>query len=424
MKISVRTVAVLLAALLITGCWKEAPPSIDSIRSAVAEAGDWPWFMGPGYNNVAEENQEVPVTWSETDNVVWQAVLPGGGHATPCVIGKRIFVPSADKKEETIWMFCLDRETGETIWQTTVWKGPLRKIHGNNSYASATPASDGSMIFFPYQAAEAVKIAALNLDGTILWDEVLTPYSSIQGFSASPVLYKGAVITAVDGTDNNKLSARHRQTGRVIWEADVPADHESYATALVGRVAGRDQLVLVGPDNIMSYDPDTGEQLWVCDGPAQCYVAVAAFSEDMVYATGGYPKRALLAIKADGSGNVTQTHLVWTSDKRAGYVPSMVLHDGLLYAVSDEGIARCYDARSGDVLWEKDMDTKFYSSPVMVGDRLYVFDRTGNGFVLKAGRTYELIAQNKLPDGAFATPAICGNRIYLRTLKKIYCLGE
>ncbi len=412
-----------LSSVMISGCWMLAP-SIDSMPSAVVEDTDWPWLMGPGFDNIAEAGQTLPVNWSESDNVVWQTEIPGRGHATPCVVGKRVFLPSGDKEKETIWLFCLDRDTGKTIWQTTIYKGPLAKIHENNSYASATPASDGKTIFFPYQTAETVRIAALNPDGTIRWDKLLSPYVSIQGFSASPVLYKAVVITAVDGTHHTKVTALHRESGDLIWEANIAAEHESYGTGLIGRVAGRDQLILVGPDDIRSFDPDTGEPLWGFDGPAMCYVAVAAFGEDTVYATGGYPKRALLAIKADGSGDVTETHLAWKSDGRAGYVPSMVLNDGLLYAISDDGIARCYDALSGDIVWEKRMQTKFYSSPVLVGDRLYVFDRKGKGFVLKAGRAYEVIAENELPDGAFATPAICGGRIYLRTLKKIYCLGE
>ena len=184
------------------------------------------------------------------------------------------------------------------------------------------------------------------------------------------------------------------------------------------------QASLVGPDHIRSYDPDTGDHLWQCDGPAQCYVAVAVADDKMVYATGGYPEKALLAIDASGSGNVTETHVVWKGDDKSPYVPSPLLADGLLYAVNDKGLFRCYEAADGDILWEEQLDGKFYSSPVLVGERIYVFDRAGKGFVLKAGREFELLAENELEHGAFATPVICRGRILLRTLETLYCLGE
>ena len=144
----------------------------------------------------------------------------------------------------------------------------------------------------------------------------------------------------------------------------------------------------------------------------------------MIYATGGHPGKALLGIRADGSGDVTDTHLTWKSDRKAGYVPSPLLAGGLLYAVSDTGLMRCYDAASGEVVWQHDLDAKFYSSPVFVGERIYLFDQEAKGYVIKAGRRFELLAENSLPYGAFATPVICGSRIYLRTLGDFYCLAE
>lgn len=321
-------------------------------------------------------------------------------------------------------MLCLERDSGDKLWQREVYRGKMPKIHSNNSHASSMPACDGQRVYFPYQTDKEVRMVALNLEGEIVWDKLLFPYTSIQGFSASPILHRSAVIVATDGKENNKLTALHRKTGQIVWQTDVPADHESYASAMVVNVAGRMQAILVGPDSIRSYDPDTGNYLWECDGPAQCYVAVAAADDKMIFATGGYPEKALLAVRADGSGNVTDTHLAWKSDNKAGYVPSPLLHDGLLYAVNDKGLFRCYDAANGDILWDEQLEGNFYSSPVLVGDRIYVFNRTGKGFVLKAGRKYELLAKNVLAHGVFATPVISRERIFLRTLKTFYCLGE
>ena len=201
-------------------------------------------------------------------------------------------------------------------------------------------------------------------------------------------------------------------------------EDESYASPLVARVAGRDQLLIIGPDRTRSYDPNSGAPLWACDGPAKYNTATPAFAGDMVYATGGYPEKALLGIRADGSGDVTATHRVFKSDEGAGYVPSPLVHDGLIYAVSDKGLMRCYDAATGAVVWERDLAAPFYSSPVLVGKRVYVFDRKGKGYVLAAGREFQLLATNSLSDGAFATPVILDGRIYLRSMGDFYCLGE
>lgn len=424
----------------IAGCQKDSPePTSDEVaqaREAVVEAkidnmsspvrvlDGWAWWRGPKGGNVCVASQNPPMKWSETENVLWQVELPGAGHATPCVYGNRIYLASGDKKQQKIWMLCLDRDSGEKIWQREVYQGEMPKIHSNNSHASSMPAFDSQRIYFPYQTDKEVRMVALNREGEIVWDELLSPYTSIQGFSPSPVFYRSAVIVATNGKENNKLTALHRKTGQVIWQSEVPADHESYASAVVVRVARRMQVILVGPDHIRSYDPDNGKEIWQCDGPAQCYVAVAAADDKMVYVTGGYPKKALLAIDASGSGNVTDTHLVWKSDNKAGYVPSLLLHDGLLYAVNDKGLFRCYEAADGSILWEEQLEGNFYSSPVLVGDRIYVFNRTGKGFVLKAGSKYELLAENVLTHGLFATPVICRERIFLRTLKTFYCLGE
>ena len=417
----------------VSGCRSEKPDAggekiaarIDDLPSATAAEDDWPWWRGPTGNNHAAAGQNPPLQWSETENVLWRVELPGRGHGTPCLRGDRIFLPSGDKEQQVICMFCFDRESGKQLWQTEVWRGALPKIHANNSHASATPACDGKRVYFPYQTDKEVRLAALDLSGEIVWNETVGPYTSVQGYSASPALYKSAVIVVTDAAKDtpHKLTALHRKTGQRVWQVLRPDNRECYASPLVAHVAGRDQLVIVGPDMTRAYDPNNGDPLWECDGPTQYNAATVAFGNEMIFATGGHPEKALLGVRADGSGDVTGSHLIWKSDRKAGYVPSPLLHGELLFAVSDVGLMRCYDAASGDVVWEEKLDAKFYSSPVLAGERIYVFGREGKGYVIRAGRRFELLAENSLPDGAFATPVICGSRIYLKTLGDFYCLG-
>jgi len=401
-----------------------AAVSVDDMPPAKADPNDWPWWRGPNKDNIAPADQDPPVKWSETANVLWRVKLPGLGYGTPCVVGSRVVLATGDTRRRTISVICLDRGTGKQVWQTTVYRGKLPKIHKDNSHASATVACDGERLFFPYQTDRSIKLAALSLEGKIVWNKTIGPYESVQGYSASAAVHKSVVIVPLDIKGASKLAALHRKTGEVVWEARRSGIHETYASPLVARVAGRDQVFIIGPDNTSSYDPDTGKFLWECKGPAQFCAAVVAFDTERIYSTGGWPERSLLAIRADGSGDVTKTHVAWEGDKKVGYVPTPLLHDGLLYAVSDKsGLLRCYDAPTGKILWSKDLDAPFYSSPVWAAGKIYVFDRKGKGYVFKAGRKLEPIAVNTLPAGAFATPVILGGKIIIRTMTDIYCLG-
>jgi outer membrane protein assembly factor BamB len=393
----------------------------DNLQPATAGTDNWPWWRGPALDNHSPAKNP-PLNWSDQMNVRWRLPLPGRGHASPCIRGDRIFLPAGDPTLEVVWMLCFDRATGRKLWQTEVYRGPFPKIHNDNSPASSTPACDGKLVYFPYQTAETISMAALDLDGKVVWNKPVAPYKSIQGYSSSPALYKSAIIIPVDGSVGNWLIALHRQTGEVVWRSTTRKVLEGYASPLVTRVAGRDQVFLIGGFKTTSYDPNNGKMLWECDGPSDYCAATVAFSKETVYATGGVPQKALLAIRADGTGNVTATHLSWKSDNKAGYVPSPLLHEGLIYAVSDNGLMRCYDAATGQVVWEQNFKAPFYSSPVLAGDRIYVFDRIGKGYVMKTGRQFELLATNELPTGAFATPVILGDRIYIRTLEDFFCL--
>jgi outer membrane protein assembly factor BamB len=414
------------AAWAQVGEWPDVAPKAgwDNLPPAAIDAKEWPRWRGPTLDGIAPAGQRPPAAWGAGSNVLWQVRLPGVGHSTPCVVGDRLYVTSGDQKQGAVWLFALARATGKTVWQTEIYKGPVAKLHVDNSLASATPACDGERLFVPYQTDKAVGLAAVGLDGKVLWSKLVAPFTSIQGYSASPAFYKSAVIMPVEGGLGSRLVAVHRATGEVVWRATLRAVKESYASALVARVAGRDQVLLIGGESTRGYDPESGQLLWECEGPSTFCGATPVVSGDVMYATAGWPKRALLAIRADGAGDVTKSHVVWSSDAKAGYIPSPLLHEGLLYAVNDQGLMRCYDAADGRVLWERDFKAPFYSSPLLAGGKLYAFDRKGKGYILDAGRALGAVAVNELPSGVFATPVILAGRLYLRTLGDLYCIGE
>jgi outer membrane protein assembly factor BamB len=418
--------AAALAAMAQGDEWGEVAPSAgwDNLPPAQWDAGDWPRWRGPGLDNVAPAGRSPPTAWGPGSNVLWQARLPGTGHSSPCVAGSRLYLTSGDPRQGAVWLFALERDTGRVAWQAEIHKGAAPKQHADNSLASATPAWDGERVFVPYQTDRAVGVAAVGPDGQVVWRAAAAPYTSIQGYSASPALYKSAVILPAEGAQGSWLVALHRATGEVVWRAKIRTVKESYASPLVARVAGRDQLLLIGGESTRGYDPENGRLLWECDGPSTFCGATPAVGGGIVYATAGWPKRALLAIRADGAGDVSASHVVWRSDAKAGYIPSPLLHEGLLYAVNDQGLMRCYDAACGAVLWERDFKAPVYSSPLLAGGMIYVFDRKGKGFVMKAGRSAEPVSVNALPSGVFATPVVLDGRLYLRTLGDLYCIGE
>lgn len=401
-------------------------PGWDTLPPVTVSADDWPCWRGSNRDNVAPAGQTPPVEWGADKNVLWHVRLPGVGHSSPCVVGDRIYVTSGEKSktQASVWLFCLDRKTGKTLWRTELYKGAPPRMHPDNSTASATPACDGQRVIVPYQTDTSVMVAAAGVDGKLLWTRTVSPYNTLQGYSASPSFYKSAVIVSVEGPKGCYLTAFHRQSGEIVWRRALRAAIESYAPAIVRHVAGRDQLLLIGGTSTRGYDPEDGTLLWECSGPARTCVATPVSDATTVYATGGYPGRKFLAIRADGKGDVTKSRLLWSSDAKAGYVPSPVMKDGQVYAVSDQGLLRGYDIANGHVLWEHDFKTPFYSSPTLVGDRFYLFDRKGGGYIVPAGRTAGVITTNTLPSGVFATPVILGGRIYLRTLGDFYCLGE
>lgn len=409
-----------LAAVAPKNGWDNLPP-------VKVSQNDWPWWRGPSFDNRAASGQKPPAVWGAGSNILWQVRLPGVGHSSPCVVGERIYITSGSKTQgqTTLWLFCLDRSTGRTVWQTEIYKGPSAKVHPDNSPVSSTSACDGERVFVTYQNDSSVVMAAVGVDGKIRWSQTVAPYNTIQGFSASPNIYKSAVIIPVEGPKGSYLTAFHRATGEVVWRTRLRTVSEGYAPAVVAPVAGREQLLQLGGTYTRGFDPESGTLLWECEGPAKkVCVATAAFDRDTVYATGGYPNRILLAIRVDGKGDVTKSHIRWSSDAKVGYVPSPLLHEGLLYAVADQGLLRCYDTADGRVLWERDFKAPFYSSPTLAGGKLYLFDRKGKGYIVPTGRTAGTIVTNELPSGVFATPVFLENRIYLRTLGDFCCIGE
>jgi outer membrane protein assembly factor BamB len=398
----------------------------DELPDVKPAATDWPWWRGPDRNNVARP-QSVPFRWDAPESIQWKVPVPGRGFASPVTWGQRLYLLTADEDAKIYSLLAYDRQSGERLWTTELHRGGFMKdIHSQCSHASATPACDSERVFSVLIHDRALWVSANGHDGKTLWQTNVAPYDAIYGFGSSPVIYGSLVIVAGDNDQTGSfLAALHRGTGRIVWRIKRPLI-DTYATPIVLRVAGRDQLLLGGCGFLGSYDPNTGDLLWRCDGPtAETTANTAVADGERVYVAGGYPKPyALMAVRADGSGDVTATHKVWSLDKAMPYVPSPLYHDGLLYIADDYGIATCLDAPTGKKIWQKRLGGDFTSSPLICGDRLFVINESGTVFALSTGQKSELLATSELNDQVMATPIICGGYVYIRTAKHLICLGE
>lgn len=400
-------------------------PALDDLPLLRVAAGDWPWWRGPRQDNIAPSPQSPPTHWSATENIVWKTEVPGRGHSSPAIWGDRICLSTADEGAETQYVLGFDRRSGKKLWQTEIHRGGFMPKHSKNSFASPTPACDGERVFMPSIVQDGIWLTSLGLDGKIIWQKRLGDFHSKHGYGASPLFYKALVIVVADHVRGSFVTAVHRRTGEVVWRTSRD-DYRlgTYASPAVGRVAGRDQLVIQGPFKVFSYDPSSGKLLWTCDGPSESASSTVSLDGERVYAAAGFPKRNFLCIRANGSGDVTKTHVAWRRDGNCAYVPSLLLADGLLYMAVDEGRLVCFEAGTGRVVWEEKVRGKFSSSPVLAGGHIYLASEAGVTFVFKPGRQFALVAENDLADGGFATPVILGGRIYLRTLHHLYCLGK
>jgi len=388
-------------------------------------ANDWPWWRGPNRNGIAPA-QKIPLEWSATKNILWEAEVRGRGHGSAIVVSERVFLATAEPEKESQGVLCLDRASGKPLWHKEVHRGDF--VKGGNtkaSHASSTPACDGKKVFINFLNNGAVYTTALDLEGNRLWQQKITDYTLHQGFGSSPGVYGPLVLVSADNKGGNgMIVGLERAGGKIVWSRKRPKT-PNYASPIVITIDGKDQLILTGCDLVTSLDPLTGKENWELKGSTTECVTSTVTDGKHVFTSGGYPRNHVAAVKADGSG------VAWENKTRV-YVPSMLIRDGHLFAVMDDGVAVCWKSDTGAELWKGRLGGTFSASPVMVGDDILATNEAGRTFIFKANpKEFDLVAENKLGDEVFATPTVCGGRIYMRVAikqngtrqEKLFCIG-
>jgi outer membrane protein assembly factor BamB len=413
---------------------------ISASYCATATAENWPGWRGPRGDGTSAE-VDLPTAWSgeagKQKNILWQAAIPGKGHASPIVWNDRVFVVTCDEARQERLLLCLDATTGKHLWQKVVLHSALEKKHALNSFASSTPATDGERIFVTFLDTDAsvvtpdgratpgvMVVAAYDFNGNEVWRVEPGRFSSMHGYCSSPVLFEDMLIVNGDHDGNGYLVALERATGRTRWKIDRPNNTRSYCAPIIRQIDGRTQLVLSGSKCVASYDPHNGALHWIMDGPTEQFVASLVYNGDLLFLTAGFPEHHLLAIDPRGRGNVTDSHIRWRTTEGAAYVPSPIAVGPYFLVASDEGIASCFEADSGKRLWKVRLGKHYSGSPVLIDGLVYFTADDGTTKIVRPGPKFDLVAENQLGENCYASPAVSNGRIYVRAEQHLYCIAN
>jgi outer membrane protein assembly factor BamB len=425
-------------------------PTVFLALSSSLFAGDsWPGFRGPTADGHAAGKQ-FPTVWSERENIRWKTAIHGKGWSSPVVLGDQVWVTTADEVDDskssgkrvkavTFCAVCVDRKTGAILHDIklrTEEKPPF--CHPFNSYASPTPFLDDGRLYAHFGSHGTFCIDTGT--GKVLWERIDLKCDHFRGPASSPIVVGDLLYLIFDGFDFQYVAALDKTTGQTKWKADRNIKYGSdngdikkaYATPALVTVGGKQWLVCPSAECTMAYDPKTGAELWRLTHGGMNGSARPILANGLLYLNSGHSKR-LMALKPDScSGTVPREAIEWQVGPRdVSSRPSVLISGDLLFMVSDDGIATCWEATSGKPVWRERLDGEFSASPILAGGNVYFCNQSGKTFVIKAAREYVLVAENRLADGSrasppgfMASPAAAGDELFLRTHTHLYSIGK
>ncbi len=423
--------------------------------AAEPAASDWPAFRGADGSGIALSGPGPAADLDPARDLLWKARIEGLGHSSPIIVGDRVFLTTAivgdvipgaaapehtfggrpfvhpmavdGNRHHTMKVMAVDTEAGDLLWSRTAYAGRVYDDrHSESSYASPTPVSDGARVY-AYFGSEGVY--AYTLDGEPVWERDIGDIKTVGlGIGTSPVLVGGLLIILADedSGDDSFIVALDAETGDEVWRRERVVQ-ASWATPILVEHEEQMQLITSGNEFVIAYDPADGTELWRAKGLANNAIHIPMTVDDLVVFTSGYPEKIAFAIPLDSRGDLTATDpRVWTRTKGTGYVPSNLLYDGLLYLTNDGGVITCLDARTGEVVYEGGrlpIRGRYSASMVGGGGRILMVNTDGDGAIFRAGRKHEVLGSFELDEPVWATPAIVGDRIYVRGREHLFALG-
>jgi outer membrane protein assembly factor BamB len=402
------TARIPVAAILLAGSF-----------AATAVGETWPQFRGPDGQGHASTSG-VPTEWSETTNVRWKVPIDGLGWSSPVVSSEQIWITTAIEKQGSLRAVCIDRDTGAILHDVEVFhKDDLGRIAAKNSHASPTPVLDGRHVFVHFGAHGT---ACLTTDGQIVWRQILK-YDHRHGPGGSPVVWNDLLIVACDGPDEQYLVALDKQTGRIRWRVDHHGE-QAYSTPTLINVGGVEQLITSRGRAIIAYSPGDGTEIWRCSHGGHSVVPRPVAAGGLVYCCTGYWNPSLLAIRPDGHGDITNSHVAFALRRGVPHNPSPLVVGDRLYMISDLGVLSCADATDGGDVWHHRLAGNFSASPTLADGKIYLSSEDGTTFVIAPGDQFQLLATNRLDGRILASLAPVDGAIYLRTDTHLYRIEE
>ena len=426
-----------------------------AIPATANEADNWPGWRGPGGHAVAAKEAKIPTDWS-ADKILWKTAIEGAGHSSPVIWGERVFLTTAIEGDEiegktvpehtfggqpfkhpqseagnkahTMKVLAVDTKSGKVVWSDTVYEGPVYDDrHQRNTYASPTQAVDGERVY-SYFGAEGVY--AHTLDGNLAWSVDLGDLRSVGlGVASSPVVVGDVVVIQADedSGDASFIVALDASTGKEVWRQER-AVQVSWTTPLVHDHEGVTQLITVGYELAIAYDPATGRELWKAKGLDSNAIHAPMIVDDLMILTSGYPSKVIFAMPLGVEGDQTAADVArWRYNKGTAYMSSNVLYDGLLYLTNDNGVLTCLDARTGELVYEGGRSPaggRYAASLIAAGGHILMVNQDGDGTVVKAGREFETVATPSIDEPVWATPAVVGSTLYLRGTSHLYAISN
>lgn len=398
-----------------------------ALNLRAVDSPDWPQFRGPSGDGHSKA-KHVPLQWDATHNVAWKVATPGRGWSSPVLARGRIYLTSAIPKAGgglDLTALCVDATTGRSIWQTSVFEeGPdAPAIHRKNSHASPTPIVDGKRVYVHFGH---MGTAALDLEGKVIWRNTSLKYNPTHGNGGTPILVGNRLVFSCDGATDPFVVALNKSDGSVAWKTARSPSIKltfSFATAEVIEFHGKKQIISPASGLIAAYDPEDGHELWRARHEGWSVIPKPVFAHGLVFAGTGYETPTTIAIRPDGSGDVTDTHIAWTLRKGAPNTPSFLVVGDELYLLADSGVLSCLDAKSGKVHYQERACGQSSASPVYAEGRIYLLDEQGLGVVLAPGKEFKKLAENPLGERTLASYAMTDGALFIRSEENLFRIG-
>jgi outer membrane protein assembly factor BamB len=411
------------------------------LAATAAHAQDWPRFRGPGGQGHSPETA-LPESWNATTNIAWKTAVPGEGWSSPIVWGDKVFLTSATDAGKTCHVLCVDAADGKILWDTPAFEQATEHKEGKNSWATPTPCTDGERVYAVFGGGSAV---ALDFSGKVIWTNHDVKFYSRHGLGASPIVHDGLLIMPYDGStrvdkagqwpkvsdeertgwqipwDKAEVVALDVTTGKRAWTGKRGMSRIAHVTPMV--VDG--QILSIAGDAVQGFDPKSGKLLWTVVSEGEGVTPSPAVADGLVFASSGFPKPTLRAIKFGGTGDVTSTNIVWEQKKGCPTQPSLLYVKPHVYALTESGVATCYKSETGDIVWQERLADKaaFSASPVYAAGKIYALSEAGETIVLAPGSEFKVLSRNPLGEKCQASPAVSRGRIFIRSDKTLFCIA-